>query len=165
MATETAESLKYRKIFFWILGSFFGVIFIANIFLVYYANSSWTGLSTTDAYEKGLAYNTTIAESQKSMALGWNGDINFSKISAKKGSVSLAVKDSNGNSLTGASVTAKIIRPTLAGYDASHQMLEKQSGLYSSEVIFPLEGLWDIEITVKHKTDNSVFKKRINTSN
>jgi nitrogen fixation protein FixH len=162
---ESAESLKYKRILFWILGAFFGIIFIANIFLVYYANDSWTGLTTEDAYQKGVEYNKTIEEHQQSKLLGWEGSIGFMPSSATQGKLSIDLKGKQGKAISGAVVKAKLIRPTSGGNDKTLALMESSNGMYEENITFPLEGVWDIEITATQQENTAIFAKRINTVN
>jgi nitrogen fixation protein FixH len=70
---------------------FFGVIFVVNGVFIYLARSTFTGVSTEDAYHKGLAYNDVIRAAGSQHTLGWqavdagrraSGDVSGSRGSA-----------------------------------------------------------------------------------
>lgn len=54
-----------------IIAGFFLVIFAVNGVFLYVSLSSHPGLSTEDAYRKGIHYNDEIAEGDRQRALGW----------------------------------------------------------------------------------------------
>ncbi|PIZ29973.1 MAG: hypothetical protein COY40_05690 [Alphaproteobacteria bacterium CG_4_10_14_0_8_um_filter_53_9] len=56
MKKQKTPSQKAGRTLFIILLSVFGVVFVANGFLIYYATSSFSGLTSPNAYEEGLRY-------------------------------------------------------------------------------------------------------------
>ncbi len=52
---------------------FFGVIFIANGFMVYFASQSWTGLVVKNGYVASQAFNRKVDRQNKLLADGWRG--------------------------------------------------------------------------------------------
>ena len=55
-----------------ILFGFFGVMLAVNGVFVHFATATFSGVSTEDAYRKGLHYNETIAAFQVQQATGWH---------------------------------------------------------------------------------------------
>ena len=66
----TSENVKGRggltgRHVLMMLIAFFGVIFAVNGVFLYAAISTFDGTDTSSAYQKGIDYNTTIAESEE----------------------------------------------------------------------------------------------------
>ncbi len=162
--TETLASKEYKKKFIIALAIFWGAIFISNGIFVYYANTSWTGLTSQHAYDEGLAYNKTLAAKQKMLKLGWQGKISFDNKSLTKTVISINLKNKQNKIITGATLQAKLVRPTREGFDKTIPLKEVTKGVYSAETNLPLAGLWDVIIMAKYGDDTSFFQKRLNTA-
>ena len=65
--------------------SVFGVVLIVNLFFMFSAVHSFSGLSTDQAYDKGLKYNQEIAAAKQQQLLGWTvtADVLANELSAK----------------------------------------------------------------------------------
>jgi len=139
----------------WILAAFFAVIFTANIALVYMANSSWTGLSTEDAYEKGRLYNQKIAAGDRQRQLGWQG-----RAQLQGGRLELVLTTKTGAPLQGAKVAVTMRRPTHEGFDFTLAMGEGANGTYFSNLKVPLPGLWEADFKATAGRDQFRLKQR-----
>lgn len=135
-----------RTVLWWMF-SFFGVIFIANFFFIYFALTSWTGLSTENAYEKGVRYNQTLARGQAQKNLGWQSSVVFDG----QGPLKVTLVDKRGKALTGLSVHALLIRPVIEGSDQKIKLREVASGLYQAPVRFTHKGRWQVEVIVEDR--------------
>ena len=59
------------------LVAFFGVVFAVNGVFFWFASDSWTGLSTEDAYRKGIAFNDQLARADAQKRLGWTAETDY----------------------------------------------------------------------------------------
>ncbi|WP_343565551.1 FixH family protein [Kiloniella sp. b19] len=125
---------------------FFMTVFVANGIFLYFANKTWTGLSTENAYDRGLNYNEVIEREEAQKELGWSSSVEFLPA---RDSLSLQVVflDRNSNPVQGLEVSAKIQRPSLDRYDQTIRLLEVNSGEYSSPVRVDLDGQWQVDVT------------------
>jgi len=139
----------------WILAAFFTVIFTTNGVLVYLANSTWTGLHTEDAYEKGRLYNATIQAGDRQRKLDWHGD---ARIGDRR--LDFALTDKNGEAIHGANVRVTFIRPTHQGHDFTLAMREGEPGQYFANTDFPLAGLWQADFHAVLGTADYRLKQR-----
>lgn len=139
----------------WILAAFFAVIFTANIALVYMANTSWTGLSTEDAYEKGRLYNQKIATGDRQRQLGWQG-----RAQLQGGRLELVLTTKTGTLLRGAKVEVLMRRPIHEGFDFSLTMAEAADGTYFTNLEVPLPGLWEADFNALSGADKFRLKQR-----
>lgn len=72
-----AQTASGRKDGWWypyIFVAGFAVVVTANLIMMYFATSSFTGLETKSAYERGNAYNAQIAAQEAQDRLGWTVD-------------------------------------------------------------------------------------------
>ncbi len=122
---------------FALIVAFFGVIFVANGALVFYAFQSWSGLTSTDAYREGIAYNRTLATAQRQVALGWRSRVSFD---GKR--VTLHIHDSDGAPLPELFVSLRLIRPVRSGNDVDGVVIEVAPGVYVADFVAPLPGRW-----------------------
>lgn len=132
----------------WAFVAFFAVVFAANGIMLFFALDSWTGLSTEDAFQQGLAYNEKIAERDRQAALGWQ--VSFDATPDRAGHVvfDLQVDDERGVPVTAASVAVSLTRPTHEGYDLAAILSHLGRGHYAGEVDLPLSGQWQVELVI-----------------
>lgn len=145
----------------WLFVAFFGVVLAANGALVAVALESFTGLSTEGAYEKGLAYNRTLAEAVAQEKLGWALDADASALKRGAGRLGVTLRGRDGAALTGAHVAARFIRPTVAGADTQTKLMETAAGYYEAEPALPLAGQWDMVVIASHDGASYQTTRRI----
>lgn len=124
--------------------AFFVVLAILDGIFVTIAVSTHTGVVTDNAYQKGLGYNKTIEQYEQQQQLGWQGKVEFNRPM-----LAFSLKDKDGKAINGAEVVAYFTRPSKAGYDFSAPLKYSSQGVYSDEIKFPLEGLWEVRIEAK----------------
>lgn len=131
--------------------AFFGVIIAVNLGLVYFALHSWPGLSTDDAYQKGLHYNDTLASAAKQSELGWQSVIRY----APKEGLAVDLHRHDGAPIPGLRVTARIERAV--GEPMRHDVTftEVMPGTYGSPLKLEKAGRWLIEVTAVDSAGNS----------
>jgi nitrogen fixation protein FixH len=127
---------KWIPIYFVI---FFAVVALLDGFFVYKAVSTQTGLVTEHAYKKGLAYNDVLAKAKSQPRI-------TQKPSYQNGTLRWQLIDENGQAITNADVTAKIIRPVQSGYDYKLSFAHHGQGIYEAAVNAPLTGHWVAEL-------------------
>jgi len=134
----------------WALGGIFAVFLIANSIMLYFAARSWTGLETEGAYEKGLAYNDTIAAAEAQAALGWQVAMDAGAAEAGEAWVEVSLLDRSGHPIAARVVWAQLVRPTHVGYDREAPLRDLGAGRYRGIVELPLSGQWDLRVRVEH---------------
>lgn len=146
MAMARARGWWYPLIF---VGGM-AVVVVVNGIMMYLATTTFTGIETENAYEKGLAYNKALAASRAQAEMGWT--LNFAFDPATGGTVhggrlTLAFSDRDGKPLDGMKVEALLSRPTSAGNDRTVALAETAPGVYGATVDQPLPGIWDVHVT------------------
>ena len=151
----------------WIPSCFFGmffVIFAANAAMVGVALNSWRGLVTTDAYNKGVAYQQAIEAEQREQELGWSVDLSVDTPRPKRADVLVSLTGADGAPLEADSVRVGFVRPTQEGYDSVHTLTALGGGKFAKSVSLPLRGLWDLRIEARKGADVVRESRRITVS-
>lgn len=130
----------------WAFVAFFGVVLAVNATMIVIALTSWPGLETKDAYQRGLGYNRTIEAAADQAALGWRVDFAFEPSGERRGVLRLDLADRLGNLLQDAAVRAAFVRPIQDGYDVVVDLPHHHDGRYLAEVELPLAGQWEVRV-------------------
>ena len=143
-----------KRILIWFIG-FFLVVFVANGIMTYFALNTWTGLTTDNAYVKGLNYNDEIENAKMQSESGWAVTVT-NKPNTTKDRIEVTLKRPT-ESLPPALVSARFIRAVQEGYDQEIILTHTGNGNYAAPVNLPLSGQWDVLIVVKSQ-NNRIFK-------
>ncbi|MDA0902148.1 MAG: FixH family protein [Proteobacteria bacterium] len=150
--TENKNS-KYRFIPYLLIG-FFSIIFAVDMVFIYLAKTTWTGIATEDAYQKGLKYNQTLEYVKKQKELGWSSDIEYKASGEATGVLRVIIADKDNKVISDAAIIAKITRPVQEGFDFETPLkFNPTNSAYEALIDFPLKGQWDVEIQAR-KSDN-----------
>ena len=145
----------------WTFVGGFGVVVAVNAVLVVFAMTSWSGLETEQAYQKGLAYNETLAAVAEQEARGWNAKLSFAQTSERSGHLALLLADEGGAPVTGLEITARVVRPTVTGYDQIVALAPAGGGRYGVDLDLPLAGQWQVDLEAVGKGAPYKLRDRI----
>jgi nitrogen fixation protein FixH len=145
----------------WAFVAFFGVVLAVNLTMIVVAMVTWPGLETKNAYQRGLAYNRTLAAAAAQAALGWQVDFRFTPAADGTGLAELTLRDRHGNLLRGAEVVARFLRPTHAGQDVEVVLEPARDGEYRAAVRLPLPGQWQVRVDVRHGGHRHQLSERL----
>ena len=137
-----------KKVFFYFL-AFFVAVVLANAVFITQALESFTGVVSESAYEDGLAYDKTLLEAKEQKALGLKESLVY-----ENGALVWTIKDNENVPVTGAKVTAQIIRPLETGHDYEIEFTESAQGVYRAPLNAPLPGAWTVKADAKWNTHN-----------
>ncbi|OAN55197.1 hypothetical protein A6A04_11055 [Paramagnetospirillum marisnigri] len=124
----------------------FLLVMAVNFTMAYFASSTFSGLSTEQPYEKGLAYNQTIEAVRKQDEMGWKVDVQVEPGANHSAHVTISYRDRNGNPVEDLSVTAQMVRPTAKGHDREVTLTRISPGTYATHQELPLSGVWDMSV-------------------
>jgi len=141
----------------WYFVAFFVGLAILDGIFVYLATSTHTGVVKDRTFERGLAYNETVAAAEASEALGWKSALDLGAGST----LTFTVTDRNGEPVTGADVRASVRRPTRAGMDFDVPLVETAGGDYQAVIDFPAGGQWDLRIFVAWNQQDYQHSQRV----
>lgn len=139
---------------------FFGVMFVANGFLVYYAVSTFSGGDRPNPYRSGLNYNETIADAEQQAALGWSTKADYDEGASR---LTLRFTDAAEAPVTGLSLSGTLGRPAVDTHDRAVTFREWSEGTYVSDVTLD-PGNWVLSVeSSKQEGGSPVYrlKKRL----
>jgi nitrogen fixation protein FixH len=125
------------------LAGFFGLMFAVNGIFVYFALTSFSGVSVSDAYRKGLDYNQELQSKEAQNARGWLHSMAFVQSGDNKGTFHLKLEDQNGQQIADLSVTGVLRRPVREGSDRI-VTFTTGDGVYLADIADLRKGQWDI---------------------
>lgn len=148
---QQEKKLTGKHVLIWIL-SFFGVMFIANGFFVYYANTSWPGVEVESPYKEGQIYDQKLAEAKAQEERGWHLDANLKR---SRGEVFLVVeaKDKSGNPLLDLAIEAEVGRAITEVNDQKINLESKGNGIYQGKLTSLDPGRWRVKLEVFEKNE------------
>lgn len=142
----------------WVFFGGFGVVLAANVIMVTFAINSFTGLTTSEPYTKGLRYNEQLRQAEAQQRLGWHIASAFRKSGPLHGEIELKLTDRAGAPLAGATVEARFERPVERGHDFPVILQSAGNGRYVASAAFPLRGAWDVRYRIAR--DGAVLEAR-----
>ncbi len=153
MSAMTQRPWTGRTALFLIL-SFFGVVFAANGVFLYLAASTWNGLSTDDAYRKGLNYNRTIERAAAQRELGWRTAVSLEELGDGQRRLTVLLHDRTEQPINNRAVTAMLRRPVSEDTEDIEVSLNwAGAGLYATDLALPEGGHWDVRVEVAREGD------------
>ena len=129
--------------------AFFGVVFAVNGGLIYFAVSSWSGLSTERPFEAGRDHDRTLAQAEVQAALGWRSAVALAPGTAGGQAVEVTLTGRDGAPLGGLEVELALRRPARGDLDQRLSLNETTAGRYRGAVELPLPGRWYAEVRVR----------------
>ena len=132
--------LTGRHVLFFII-AFFAVVFAVNGVFLYVSLQTHPGVTSSDAYRKGLHFNVELDRADRQNARGWKSDIGVGG-----GVLEIALSDSARRPLSGLTVRAIARRPVHDRADTDLILHEAEAGRYRATQPLPL-GRWELVIT------------------
>jgi nitrogen fixation protein FixH len=118
-----------------LLLAFFGVIASVDAVMIYAAVSTFRGEETSQAYEKGLAYNLDIAGARAQSARDWRVEATILRRSGTASGLTVLFRDAEGAPLEGLSVAAAFRTPVDGKKDARVTLVETAPGRYEAPLV------------------------------
>lgn len=144
----------------WIFVGGMLLVILVNGALVYYAVSSFTGLATNDAYDKGLAFNHTVAAVDAQAARGWQVEVS-TRVAGGRLDLAADFRDRAGTPLDGMTVEGYLVRPTSAGHDRAIRLAALGDGRYGAETALPLPGEWLLTVAARRGDETWQSTRRV----
>lgn len=128
----------------WIPWAFAGamlLVVVVNMVMVYFATSTFTGVTVPRSYERGRGYDQVIAEAARQDALGWKAEVVLAG-----GALRVAATDREGRPVPGR-VEGVLLRP-LEGTEIPLAFNATGGGHWMAEVAPPRPGQWEARLTL-----------------
>jgi len=145
----------------WAFVGFFAVVLIVNGTMITFAISSFNGLSTDGAYDRGLSYDEVLADEAAQDALGWRLAAGAEQLGDRVIDVQLSAIGADGQPVTNAAITVLLSRPISDDHDFTADLRYRGEGLYGAHVDVPLVGLWDLQMDIVRGNDRLRADTRI----
>jgi nitrogen fixation protein FixH len=135
----------------WLFGLGMLVVVLANAALIFYATTSWSGMATGRAYERGLAYNRALNEAARQETLGWHLEAALEAASAGTRLI-VRASDRDARPLAGLHIAATLERPL--GHEAPYKA-ELQPAGEGYAVLLPAlaSGQWQLRLAARRGAD------------
>lgn len=144
-ADPAADPQRDGRFIPWLIVAFFVVITMVLSGFTYIAVTTYRGVVTEQAYEKGVNYNAIIARAEVQDELHLN-----SRTRLTGTTVEFSLTDKAGAPVTGAQVSLLMFRPTQEGMDRRYAMAEAGGGLYRADVAdLPARGIWEARVSAQ----------------
>lgn len=129
--------------------AFFVVVFGANGLMVYKAMSTFDGVETEGAYQKGRAYNHVLERMEAQKALGWTAEIETATLpgSGQHTTLNTTFTDAAGMPIRGLVVHGTFRRPVTQGEDRRLALVETAPGTYGAVFDLAHAGNWLVRIS------------------
>lgn len=149
----------------WLFVGAFAVIIAVNGVMAYFALSTWTGLETDKAFQRGQQFNALLAQQAAQDQLGWTTHLAFepqpTAENPRAGFVSLRFRDAEGQGVNSLAINALAMRPTHEGFDQDLKFTGRGNGLYVAHAALPLPGQWELRLTARRADETFSLKQRI----
>lgn len=138
---------------------FFGLIFAANIVLVWLALGSFPGTVTDSSYRSSQGWNREIAAAAAQAERGWKVDASARRDADGHAAVAVEARDHDGRPLTGVQFRAVLQRPANRAEDRPVTLREKPGavGSYAGEIENLAAGQWELVIEADGR-DGRLFR-------
>lgn len=143
------KELTGRHILY-MLFAFFGVIFAANIILVYKAVSTFNG-AEANAYSQGLHYNQRIAFQNRQNELHWSHKVAFGDNDV----VRIIFTDKANAPVSGLILTGDIGRPASSRFTQQLEFSEAEPGIYVASPKALEHGNWVVSVNASKGQEQS----------
>lgn len=147
--TDLAANPRPQRKSLWIPALFFGLMFLVvavNGTMIFFAQSTFSGLDTTKAYQQGLKYNATLKEAVANAALGWTAKAEFTTIAGGR-HVAVTITRKDGDPVEGMHVIAHLVRPVSTAFDQRLTLRHEGPGTYGADVALPAGGSWELRLS------------------
>ena len=125
----------------------------ANIWLFYEARDPNVVAIEPDYYRKAVAWDSTMAQAEHDVALGWRASLEAGAIVSGRAPLAVVLTDSTGEPIDSARVHVECIHNADALHHVAADLAAAGAGRYASEVPLPRVGLWEVRITARRGTD------------
>ncbi len=132
----------------WIGVGGIGTVVAVNMYFVFAALSSHSGVDVGDAYTLGLAYNSQLEERARQASQGWSAELSSQPGENGALQISIIISDESGAPLTGLSVSGELRRVVESRSDQVVMLQETLPGQYRATVALPYAGRWQGRFTV-----------------
>ncbi|WP_456379085.1 FixH family protein [Thiolapillus sp.] len=150
----------------WVLGWIGGIILVLSVNAAFIVTAFVTnpGLVEKNYYEKGQDQEQNfVSQQQARNRLDWHMKLDaiHQPVAGEPVRYSFNAVDSKGIPIDGDKAVIQAYRPSDINADFNTEMQEIAPGVYSAELIFPLKGIWDLNVMLTKGEDSLKLTHRI----
>ena len=131
------------------LGAVLGITVLANIWLLWAANDDQHLAFEPDYYRKAVAWDSTVAQGERSRALGWTATVGL----GLDGHLVVQLADGAGLPVDGAAVTAEVIPVAHANRTLAVGLDPAGPGRAEARISLVYPGLHELRVTATRGAD------------
>jgi nitrogen fixation protein FixH len=151
------RELTGRGVLIWLV-CFFGVIFAVNGWLVQAATSTFGGLDTPSSYKAGQMFEGEVARAERQQALHWHVDGKLRHDRAGEAVLDIAVRDANGQPVSGLAADATLQHPADSRHDHVIHLAKVGAGAFHGEA-YGHVGQWDLVVDF-YRDGQRIYRSR-----
>lgn len=151
MSRAMTDLARPQRRSLWIPALFVGLmllVVVVNGTMMYFAQSTFSGLDTDQAYQQGIQYNTILKEAEASAALGWTAKTTVTPAGAAR-HLAVSIIDKGGKPVQGLELTAHLVRPVSTAFDRKLTLGAEGNGIYGTDVTLPALGSWELRLAAE----------------
>jgi nitrogen fixation protein FixH len=146
------------------LTAFFGVMFVANGFLVYYALGTFSGTVTDSSYQASQAFNIYIAAARAQQLRDWNVTADARRLPSGEVTIRVDARDADNVPIADVDFAVTLQRPTSRREDRSVPLVADVNtpGIFTGTAAGIAAGQWDVVIAAD--TDTSLRNEALRSN-
>lgn len=156
--TTGKKPITGYTVLMYLLG-FFAVILVANVFLIYLAFNTWTGLEVDSSYRAGQTYQRELDRAAAQESRGWKVTATAKRLKDGTVTVRIRVADAQAAPVKALKLKAHLSRPTNRKLDKMADLTEHKPGEYAVDIANVEFGQWDLVLEAL-RDGNRVYKSR-----
>ena len=125
----------------WVFAGGMVLVLAVNIGMVVAALSTFTGVTTGRAYDKGRAYNHVLEEAARQDALGWRATV-----AAEAGVLRVVAADRAAQPVAGR--LEGVLRRPMDGHELPLALASSQPGTWTAPLAEAQHGLWEVRLSL-----------------
>lgn len=136
------------------LTAFFGVMFVANGFLVYYALGTFSGTVTSSSYQASQAFNIYIAAARAQQLRDWKVTANATRSATGDVAITVNALDANNVAISDVDFAVTLQRPTSRRDDRVIPLVADldHPGVFTGKISGVPAGQWDVVVAADTDT-------------
>lgn len=142
--TLAPRRITGRTVLFGLI-AFFTLVAAVNGVFIYFAITSWPGLSNREAYKDGLNYNAQLDEARRQQSLGWTSRLGIDA----SGGVVVNLRYADSTPVSGLRVQISITRPLGDERRLDADLAQALDGSYRGTVSALDAGQWRVQLTAR----------------
>lgn len=140
---------------------FFAGLMALYAYLYHVAGDPAALVVEPDYYQKGLHFDSTIAQEKRNEALGWSVVPELTPLPGGNARLRATLTDRAGRTLPGATVRVVAVHNLIANRPDSAKLADDGGGRYDATLAMPRAGMWELRFDVVRGADTFTADERV----